>query len=256
MVSGPLPIVGYRRVSTEDQKDKGSSLEAQTEKIRAYAKSHHYELVGIEDDGGESGKSLDRPGVRRCLAMLEAGTARGVIVANLDRLTRHVGDLVELVERHFLEPGGAVLVSASEPIETRTAQGRMTLYILAVFSQFMREQLVEKTAGVMSFKRRHGERTGNLRFGTKLDPSDPRRGKKDQPIALVDSDEDRATEALIVQLRAGGVSLQRIADELNARAIPAKRGVTKRSTGRWAKSSVHEILKRAGTGPRGDHAEG
>jgi len=240
-----VDLIGYRRVSTEDQKDRGSSLEAQSDKIRAFASAHGHHLVDIIDDGGESAKSLDRPGIRRCLAMIAAGQVRGILFSNLDRLTRHVGDLVGLVESHFLEPGGPVLLSASEPIETRTAVGRLQMYILAVVSQYGRESGVERTAGIMARKRRVGERTGNLAFGKKLDPSDQRRSKAERPIALVDSDEDRDILAEILRLRVHGLSLRAIADELNARGIPSKRGVTKRSTGLWSKSTIGEILSRA-----------
>jgi site-specific DNA recombinase len=237
-------FVGYIRVSTEDQKDRGSSLVAQETKIRAYALGLGIVLIEVIDDGGESARSLDRPGIRRALGMLMGGQAAGLIVANLDRLTRNLGDLVGLVETHFLAPGGSVLLSASEPIETRTAVGRMQLYILATFSQYMRESGVERTAGVMRSKRSRSERTGNLRFGQAVDPLDPRRSRAARPVALVDCPEDLAVAEMIFEFRSNGLTLRAIADELNRQEIPSKRGVTRRSTGRWSKSSIHQILKR------------
>jgi site-specific DNA recombinase len=245
MSLGSLRLVGYRRVSTEDQKDRGSSLEAQSEKIRAYCLAFGHELVDLIDDGGESAKSLDRPGLKSCLNLLGRGLAEGILVANLDRLTRHVGDLVGLVETWFLADGGPVLLSCSEPIETRTAVGRLQIYILATVSQYAREAGAERTAGVMRRKRSTRERAGNLAFGTMLDPSDPRRSKQDRPIALIECPEDRANEATILRLRSDGLTLRAIADELNARGIASKRGVTRKSTGRWSKSTVAEILHRA-----------
>ncbi len=250
----PAPrLVGYRRVSTEDQAERGSSLEAQSGRIRGFvAGLPGRELVEIVDDAGESARSLDRPGLERALAMLDAGQASGLVVANLDRLTRHVGDMVHLVERHFLAPAGPVLLSASEPVETRTAVGRMQIYILATVSQYQREAGAERTAGVMRSKRRGREATGNPAFGSKLDPSDPRRSKGGRPIALVESPEDRATLSIIRRLRLEGMTLREIAADLNARGIPAKRGVTRRSTGRWSKSSVHAILTRTDPDPDTD----
>jgi site-specific DNA recombinase len=244
MLDGGLDLVGYLRVSTEEQKDRGSSLVAQESKIRATADRLGHRLIEVIDDGGESARSLDRPGIQRALALLEHGLASGLIVANLDRLSRNLGDMVGLVESHFTAPGGSVLLSASEPIETRTAVGRMQLFILTTFSQYMRESGVERTAGVMVSKRSRSERTGNLRFGQELDPSDPRRSRAARPVALVDCPEDAAIAAMIVEFRASGLSLRAIADELNRQEIPSKRGVTRRSTGRWSKSSIHEILKR------------
>lgn len=245
MSSSGRECVGYLRVSTEDQADRGSSLVAQEARIRdACASRFGVNLVDVISDGGESGKSLDRPGIKRALALLEDGTASGLIVANLDRLTRNLGDMVDLVETYFSSPGGPVLVSCSEPIETRTAVGRMQLFILATFSQFMRESGVERTAGVMKSKRGRSERTGNLRFGTKVDETDPRRSRASRPVALVESAEDLAVIEMIREFRASGLSLRQIADELNRQEIPSKRGVTRRSSGLWSKSTIHEILKR------------
>ena len=63
-----MKTVGYVRVSTDKQADRGVSLEAQAEKIRAMAVVHDAELVDIIVDGGESAKSLNRPGMARLLA--------------------------------------------------------------------------------------------------------------------------------------------------------------------------------------------
>lgn len=239
-----LDLVAYRRVSTEDQKDRGSSLEAQRAKMDDFASRSGHRVVEHVDDGGESAKSLDRPGFRLAISMVRSGQVQGLLVANLDRLTRHVGDLVQLVESDFLAEGGPVLLSASEPVETRTAVGRMQLYILAVVSQYQREAGVERTAGVMRYKRSKRERTGNLGFGQTVDASDPRRSKGDRPIALVESSDDLEIGWEILKMRSQGYSLQAIADELNRREIPSKRGVTRRSTGHWAKSSIHAIVQK------------
>jgi Resolvase, N terminal domain len=58
-----MKIVGYVRVSTDKQADRGISLDAQAEKIRAMAVVHDRGLLDIIVDGGESAKSLKRPGM-------------------------------------------------------------------------------------------------------------------------------------------------------------------------------------------------
>ena len=68
-----MKIVGYVRVSTDRQADRGVSLDAQAEKIRAMAVVHNAELLDIIIDGGESAKSLNRPGMARLLALVDAG---------------------------------------------------------------------------------------------------------------------------------------------------------------------------------------
>src|SRR5580700_11016853 len=65
-------VVGYVRVSTDKQADRGVSLDAQAEKIRAMAVVHNAELLDIIVDGGESAKSLNRPGMVRLLALVDA----------------------------------------------------------------------------------------------------------------------------------------------------------------------------------------
>src|ERR1700740_2664269 len=95
----PMKVIGYVRVSTDKQAERGVSLDAQAEKIRAMAVVHGTELAEIIVDGGESAKSLNRPGMARLLAMIDAGEVEAVIIAKLDRLTRSVKDLCTLLDR-------------------------------------------------------------------------------------------------------------------------------------------------------------
>ena len=114
-----MPAVGYVRVSTEKQADVGISLEAQTEKIQAMAVVQGLELDEVIIDAGESAKSLSRPGMERLLRLVDSGAIETVIVAKLDRLTRSVKDLAELLE-HF-NRRGASLVSVAESLDTASA---------------------------------------------------------------------------------------------------------------------------------------
>jgi DNA invertase Pin-like site-specific DNA recombinase len=81
------------------RRTRGVSLDAQEEKIRAMAVVHNAESIDIIVDGGESAKSLNRPGITRLLALVDAGEVHAVIIAKLDRLTRSVKDLCTLLER-------------------------------------------------------------------------------------------------------------------------------------------------------------
>src|SRR5271165_4473622 len=87
-----MQTIGYVRVSTDRQAEQGVSLEAQEAKIRAMAMVQSVELLEVIVDGGESAKSLNRPGLQRLLALINAGKLEAVIVAKLDRLTRSVKD--------------------------------------------------------------------------------------------------------------------------------------------------------------------
>src|SRR6266853_448600 len=118
-----MKTIGYVRVSTDKQADHGVSLEAQAEKIRAMAVVHNAELIDIIVDGGESAKSLNRPGMARLLALVDAGEVKAVIIAKLDRLTRSVKDLCVLLER--FERRGVALVSVAESLDTGSAARRL-----------------------------------------------------------------------------------------------------------------------------------
>jgi hypothetical protein len=98
----PMKTVGYVCVSTDKQAERGISLEAQ--KIRAMALVQGAYLSEIIVESGESAKSLNRPGM-----------------AKLDRLTRSVKDLCELLER--FERRGVALVSVAESLDTGSAAG-------------------------------------------------------------------------------------------------------------------------------------
>ena len=134
-----MKTVGYIRVSTDKQADRGVSLDAQAEQIRAMAVVQGGELIDIIVDGGESAKTLNRPGMTRLLALVDAGEVKAVIVAKLDRLTRSVKDLCTLLER--FERRGVALVSVAESLDTGSAAGRLVLNIMTAVSQWERRSV-------------------------------------------------------------------------------------------------------------------
>ena len=111
---------------------------------------HGAELVAVIQEGGESAKTLDRPGMQRVLAMVERRQVQAVIVAKLDRLTRSVRDLCELLE--LLERRGVALISVAESLDTGSAAGRLVINIMAAVSQWEREAIGERTRDAL----RHG----------------------------------------------------------------------------------------------------
>lgn len=90
--------------------------------------------------------------------MLRKGQANALLVAKLDRLTRSVKDLGELVEDYFTSDT-ITLLSVADSIDTRTAAGRLVLNVLASVSQWERETISERTRDAMSHKRNNHERT-------------------------------------------------------------------------------------------------
>jgi DNA invertase Pin-like site-specific DNA recombinase len=215
-------------VSTEKQADFGVSLEAQSEKVRAMAVVQGAELAEIIVDAGESAKSLNRPGMARLLASVDAGAVDVVIIAKLDRLTRSVADLAELLKR--FERRGVSLVSVADSLDTRSAAGRLVLNIMVSVSQWEREAIGERTRDAMSHKRANGERVGTVPFGYRLAAD----GSHLEP--------DSAEQTIVSKVRAlkgVGLTTRRIADELNREGLTTRRGTA------WRFQYVAEVLKAA-----------
>lgn len=226
-------VVGYIRVSTARQADEGVSLDAQRRKLEALAVCKDLELVGIEVDAGVSAKTLNRPALQAALARLTAGEAEGLIVVKLDRLTRSVKDLGELVETYFADRYS--LLSVQDSIDTTTAGGRLVLNVLASVSQWEREAIGERTAEALRYIRdNEGATLGAPALGEcRTDERDDhgRRVVKSIPSEV-------ATVRRVFELRSQGLTQKAIAEQLNAEKRPTKRG------GQWHQSTVAAILRR------------
>jgi site-specific DNA recombinase len=223
-----MKTVGYVRVSTDRQAEHGVSLEAQEAKIRAMAIVHGTELSEVIVDGGESAKSLNRPGIARLLAMVDTGGVKVVIIAKLDRLTRSVKDLCGLLE--LFEKRKVTLISVAESLDTGSAAGRLVLNIMTAVSQWEREAIGERTRDALRHKRSQGQRVGNIPFGSRLGGD----GQRLEP----DPAEQDALEQ-IRALRSGGETMRGIAAALNHRAYRTRRGTP------WRLESVARVLKQA-----------
>lgn len=221
-----MKTLGYVRVSTDRQAERGISLEAQAEKIRAMAVVQGAELLDVIVDGGESAKSLNRPGLQRLLALVNSGKVGAVIVAKLDRLTRSVKDLCGLLE--LFEKRNVALISVAEALDTGSAAGRLVITIMGAVSQWEREAIGERTRDVLQHKRSQGQRVGNIAFGSRL--ADDGRHLEPDPA-------EQAALVEIRRLRGEGATLRGIAATLNHGAFRTRRGTP------WRLESVARILK-------------
>jgi len=161
-----MRTVGYVRVSTDKQAERGISLEAQEAKISAMATVQGAELIDVIVDGGESAKSLNRPGLQKLMGLVNSGGVQAVIVAKLDRLTRSVKDLCGLPE--LFEKRKVALISVAEALDTGSAAGRLVITIMGAVSQWEREAIGERTRDALQHKRGNGERVGKIAFGSRL----------------------------------------------------------------------------------------
>ena len=137
----------YTRKSSEEGLDQEfNSLDAQYEACKAYIASQKHEgwTVGRDryDDGGFSGGSMVRPGLKTLLADVAAGKVDVVVIYKIDRLTRSLADFARIVE--LLEKHGASFVSVTQSFNTKTSMGRLMLHVLLSFAQFEREVGAER----------------------------------------------------------------------------------------------------------------
>ena len=149
----------YTRKSTEDGLEQEyNSLDAQYDACTAYALSQRHEGWTVTkdryDDGGFSGGTLERPGLKRLLADIESGKVDIILLYKIDRLTRSLSDFAKIVE--ILDRKGASFVSITQSFNTTTSMGRLTLNMLLSFAQFEREVTGERIRDKIYASKRKG----------------------------------------------------------------------------------------------------
>lgn len=153
-----MKTVLYLRVSTVEQAEEGYSIRAQRAQLIDYCRVNDYEVVDIYIDDGYSAKDLNRPRLRNLLKDAERGLFDAVLVYKLDRFTRSVRDLYELLER--LNRNSVGFISKQEKFDTTSAMGRAMIGLLAVFAQFERELIAERVRMGQEQKVKEGKKPG------------------------------------------------------------------------------------------------
>lgn len=158
----------YARVSTLEQATDGYSIGVQKEKLSAYATAQSYDVVDIYSDEGFSGKDLIRPAMERLLSDVKTHKIDVVLIYKLDRLSRHVKDVLELVE--LFDKYNVTLYSLTEQLDVSSPFGRAALKMSATFSELERETIVERMQMGKDARARSGKYTcpGKAPFGYKL----------------------------------------------------------------------------------------
>jgi DNA invertase Pin-like site-specific DNA recombinase len=147
-----------RKSSEEGLEQEFNSLHAQREACEAFIasqKSEGWALVRDQyNDGGISGGTLERPGLKQLLADVEDGLVDVVVVYKIDRLSRSLMDFSKLVE--VFDRNGVTFVSVTQSFNTTTSMGRLTLNILLSFAQFEREVTAERIRDKVKASRMKG----------------------------------------------------------------------------------------------------
>lgn len=155
----PIRCAIYTRVSTDLRLDREfNSLHAQYDAAAAYIRSQAQEgwklLPDKYDDGGFSGRNLDRPSVQRLLSDVHAGKIDVIVVYKIDRLTRSITDFAKLID--LFERFNVSFASVTQPLNTMTSIGRLTLNVLLSFAQFEREIASERIRDKFRIAKRRG----------------------------------------------------------------------------------------------------
>jgi site-specific DNA recombinase len=225
-----VTVIGYVRVSTQEQSEEGVSLDAQREKIKAWAQLNDEPEPIVFKDAGISGSTISqRPGLQDALDAV--CKRKGILVVySLSRLARSTRDTLGISDR--LAKAGAELVSLSEKIDTTSASGKMCFRLLAVLSEFERDQVAERTKSAMAHMRKTGRRISRFApYGWDFDAAGE---------ALVVNCAEQQVLQRIRMFRGQGMTLRQIAAELNDHDVPTKLG----GEGGWSPKVVRSLLLR------------
>ncbi|MEV8174963.1 recombinase family protein [Microbacterium sp. NPDC079176] len=210
-------MIGYLRVSTEEQATSGLGLEAQRDTIQRYAVAHDWDVVWYED-AGLSAKSLARPQLQAALDRLGVPLKRrdvdGIVVAKLDRLSRSVVDFAGVLD--LARARKWALVAIDLGVDTSTPTGELVANVMMSVAQWERRVIGERTSAAMQAAKRAGRHMG--RYSTLPE----------------------ATGARLLELRAVH-SLAATADGLNAEGLTTATGQP------WTENSVCKVHKRIGS---------
>src|SRR5262245_27682957 len=154
----------YCRVSTEEQAEKGYSLDTQEKLCREFAERSGYHVAGVYRDEGKSGTTLDRPALQDLLAKCTKGTTiQAIIVQETDRLARNTHN--HLTIRAVLHKAGVKLISVAQPMLDDSPEGKMIDTILASVNQFQSDLSGRKVRKALQEKFDQGEWPTHAPFG-------------------------------------------------------------------------------------------
>src|ERR671934_579739 len=209
-------VIGYVTLSPDAAP---SEADGPVRAIEAACERSDWELVEVVTDRENGVSSLERPGLARALEQIAAGEARGLVVSDLRRLSRSIVDLGALVE--WFHDAQAALVALDLDIDTSTPSGSEIAATLVKLSVWERERIARRSRSGLTAVNTPGRAGG-------------RPSVADRPALL----------ERINAMRAANMTLQAIADQLNAEGVPTLRGGQM-----WRPSSVQAALgyKRPGT---------
>jgi DNA invertase Pin-like site-specific DNA recombinase len=234
----PERAIGYLRVSTTGQEERGSSLASQRERVREHAAAKGYTLIDVVSEaasgGVRDGEELSYEHRPQLLSLLERADRREydvLLVAKLDRLSRDYPSLAVLerrLQRHDVE-----VVSTAE----ENGDGPIAEFIrgqLALVAQLERSMILDRVRAGKATRKREGKHVhGNVPYGYRSVAAPDGKGRT---LALVD-DTAAAVVRRVFQAAKQGDTPGRIARDLNGGGVTGPRG------GEWNRTAVRGMIE-------------
>ena len=233
-----MRLVAYIRVSKVGGRE-GDSFQSPEQQRAAIehivALTSGARVVEWIEELDESGGTMDRPGVRRAIELVDGGQADGIVTAYLDRWARTVQAL-ELIERWTRE--GKTFLTAREKFDTSSAHGRFALGMMLLVAQLQREQAAERWEVSTSGAIARGVHT-TVPYGYRRGDGNGREHKSGgtRGAALVPVEPAASVVRRIFAERLAGRGIAAIASGLNADEVPAP------SARQWTRQTVRALAR-------------
>lgn len=207
-----MNVVGYVRVSTLDQGENGSGLDAQESAIRSECERRGWNLIGVLTDVASGKSTKKRPSYAEAIRLCDSGEAEALVAAKIDRLSRSTLDFAQLLEG--AQKGGWSVVVLDLGVDTSTPNGELIVSIIAAMAQWERRMISQRTKEALAEKKKQGVHVGRPRY-------------------MVVSDTIREQ---IILAHDAGMNNNQIAVILN------REGITGPGGGRWHWPSVQRVI--------------
>jgi site-specific DNA recombinase len=228
----PKRAILYARVSTDEQARSGYSLAQQLDALREHASREGYEVLEEVCDPGQSGASLERPGMDRVRDLVAAGGVSVVLAQDRDRVAREPA-YHYLLKREFEEHSAKI--RALNDRGDGTPEGELTDGILDQLAKYERAKVAERTRRGKRKKIRQGKilATHTADYGFRFNAA--RDGYE------VDEEKMAVVRRIFRWVGVDGWTLRRVRTTLDALGIEPPGGRFNKS-GRWNETQLRKTI--------------
>ncbi|MFC5713669.1 recombinase family protein [Thalassorhabdus alkalitolerans] len=204
-------IAIYCRVSTDDQVKEGTSLEDQESRLLSYCTAMGWKdtpVLFIDD--GYSAKDTDRPQLKKLVEAVKNGEVSKVLVTKLDRISRKLLDLLNLID--LFSEYDVSFISINESFDTNTPPGRLTLSVLGAVAEFERTRIRDRAYENMLHSAKKGKWLTQSPYGYRLE----------EKTLVIHENEANIVRDIYNMYLHKGLGFYAIARQLNEKGIPSR----------------------------------